>query len=167
VQDATTDLARVDRRITILPGVMDLVLRTVFVFVLILVVTRAVGRRELSSMEPFDLILLVVIGDLVQQGVTQSDYSLTGTTTVIATIALLVVGTAYLSFRFRRLRPILEGEPVLLISDGSVLQRNLRRQRLTVGELEAEARLQSIGALDEVRYAVLETNGQISFLKSS
>jgi uncharacterized membrane protein YcaP (DUF421 family) len=146
---------------------MDLVLRTVFVFVLILVVTRAVGRRELSSMEPFDLILLVVIGDLVQQGVTQSDYSLTGTTTVIATIALLVVGTAYLSFRFRRLRPILEGEPVLLISDGSILQRNLRRQRLTVGELEAEARLQSIGALDDVRYAVLETNGQISFLKSS
>jgi uncharacterized membrane protein YcaP (DUF421 family) len=146
---------------------MDLVLRTVFVFVLILVVTRAVGRRELSSMEPFDLILLVVIGDLVQQGVTQSDYSLTGTTTVIATIALLVVGTAYLSFRFRRLRPILEGEPVLLISDGSVIQRNLRRQRLTVGELESEARLQSIGALDEVRYAVLETNGQISFLKSS
>ena len=57
---------------------MDLVLRTVFAFVLILVVTRAVGRRELSSMEPFDLILLVVIGDLVQQGVTQSDYSLTG-----------------------------------------------------------------------------------------
>jgi uncharacterized membrane protein YcaP (DUF421 family) len=103
----------------------------------------------------------------VQQGVTQSDYSLTGTTTVIATIALLVVGTAYLSFRFRRLRPILEGEPVLLISDGSVIQRNLRRQRLTVGELEAEARLQSIGALDEVRYAVLETNGQISFLKPS
>jgi uncharacterized membrane protein YcaP (DUF421 family) len=137
------------------------------VFVLILVVTRAVGRRELSSMEPFDLILLVVIGDLVQQGVTQSDYSLTGTTTVIATIALLVVGTAYLSFRFRRLRPILEGGPVLLISDGSILQRNLRRQRLTVGELEAEARLQSIGALDDVRYAVLETNGQISFLKSS
>jgi uncharacterized membrane protein YcaP (DUF421 family) len=146
---------------------VDLVLRTDFVFVLILVVTRAVGRRELSSMEPFDLILLVVIGDLVQQGVTQSDYSLTGTTTVIATIALLVVGTAYLSFRFRRLRPILEGEPVLLISDGSVIQRNLRRQRLTVGELEAEARLQSIGALDEVRYAVLETNGQISFLKPS
>jgi uncharacterized membrane protein YcaP (DUF421 family) len=146
---------------------MDLVLRTVFVFVLILVVTRAVGRRELSSMEPFDLILLVVIGDLVQQGVTQSDDSLTGTTTVIATIALLVVGTAYLSFRFRRLRPILEGEPVLLISDGSVLQRNLRRQRLTVEELQAEARLQSTGSLDEVRYAVLETNGQIRFLKAS
>jgi len=143
---------------------MDLVLRTVFVFFLILVITRAVGRRELSSMEPFDLILLVVIGDLVQQGVTQSDYSLTGTTTVIVTIALLVVATAYLSFRFRALRPLLEGEPVLLVCDGEILRRNLRRQRLTVEELEAEARQQSIGSLDDVRYAVLETSGRISFL---
>ncbi|MEA2319155.1 MAG: hypothetical protein QOD44_3344, partial [Solirubrobacteraceae bacterium] len=68
---------------------MDLVYRTAFAFVLIFLVTRAVGRRELSSMEPFDVILLVVIGDLVQQGVTQSDQSLTGATTVIATLALL------------------------------------------------------------------------------
>ena len=105
---------------------MDLVLRTVVVFLIIFVVTRAVGRRELSSMEPFDLILLVVIGDLVQQGVTQSDYSLTGTATVIVTLALLVVGTAYLSFRFRRLRPLLEGEPILIVSDGHVIERSLR-----------------------------------------
>ena len=143
---------------------MDLVLRTVFVFFLILVVTRAVGRRELSSLEPFDLILLVVVGDLVQQGVTQSDDSLTGTTTVIVTIALLVVATAYLSFRFKRVRPLLEGEPVLLVSDGHVLQRNLRRQRLTLDELKAEARQQQIESLDGVRYAVLETSGKISFL---
>src|SRR5215218_5487257 len=107
---------------------MDLVFRTAYVFVLIFVVTRAVGRRELSSMEPFDLILLVVIGDLVQQGVTQSDYSLTGATTVITTMAVLVVATAYLSYRFKRLRPILEGDPVLLISEGEVLMRSLRRQ---------------------------------------
>jgi uncharacterized membrane protein YcaP (DUF421 family) len=144
---------------------MDLVLRTVFVFFLILVVTRAVGRRELSSMEPFDLILLVVLGDLVQQGVTQSDYSLTGTTVVIATIATLTVGTAYLSFRFRRLRPILEGDPVILIADGRLLEGNINRQRVTVEELRAEARLQSIGSLDDVRYAVLETNGKVSFLR--
>ena len=143
---------------------MDLVLRTAFVFVLILVVTRAVGRRELSSMEPFDLILLVVIGDLVQQGVTQSDYSLTGTTTVLATLAVLLVTTAWLSFRFKRLRPLLEGEPTLLIADGRLLERNLRRERMTVEELRAEARLQSIGSLDDIRYAVLETNGRISFI---
>src|SRR3954453_11152292 len=103
---------------------MDLVARTVFVFVLILIVTRAVGRRELSSMQPFDLILLVVMGDMVQQGVTQSDYSLTGTTIVISTLAILVVGTAYLSYRFRRLRPVLEGEPTLLIRDSPAVERH-------------------------------------------
>ena len=142
---------------------MDLVFRTVYVFVLIFVVTRAVGRRELSSMEPFDMILLIVIGDLVQQGVTQSDYSLTGATTVISTIALLTVLTAWLSFRVRRLRPLLEGAPVVLVSDGKVLERNLRRERMTVEELLAEARQQQISSLDDVRFAVLETNGQISF----
>ena len=146
---------------------MDLVLRTIFVFFLILVITRAVGRRELSSMEPFDLILLVVLGDLVQQGVTQSDYSLTGTTLVIVTIAVLTVLTAWLSFRVRRLRPLLEGDPVILIADGRILERNLRRQRMTVDELGAEARLSSIGSLAAVRYAVLETNGKISFLTDS
>ena len=143
---------------------MDLVLRTVFAFVLILVITRAVGRRELSSMEPFDLILLVVIGDLVQQGVTQSDYSLTGATTVLVTMAVLVVATAWLSFRFARLRPLLEGEPTLLISDGELLTRNLRRERMTVDEIRAEARLQSIASFRDIRYAVLETNGKISFI---
>jgi uncharacterized membrane protein YcaP (DUF421 family) len=144
---------------------MDLVLRTIVIFVIVFVITRVVGRRELSSMEPFDLILLVVIGDLVQQGVTQSDYSLTGAATVLVTIALLVVGTGWLSFRFRRLRPVLEGEPILLMSDGEVIHRSLRRQRMTVEELEAEARLNSIPSLDAVRYAVLESNGQISFLQ--
>jgi uncharacterized membrane protein YcaP (DUF421 family) len=142
---------------------MDLVFRTVFVFALIFVVTRSVGRRELSSMEPFDMILLVVIGDLVQQGVTQSDYSLTGATTVIATLALLTVLTAWLSFRVRRLRPLLEGEPVVVIADGRVLEANLRRQRMTVEEVAAEARQQQIASLDEVRFAVLETNGKLSF----
>src|SRR3954463_10036048 len=113
---------------------MDLVLRAIFVFFLILVITRSVGRRELSSMEPFDLILLVVMGDLIQQGVTQSDYSLTGTTIVIVTIAVLTVGTAYLSYRFRRLRPLLEGGPVVLVAGGRLIESNLRRQRLTIEE---------------------------------
>src|SRR3954468_20706198 len=142
---------------------MDLVFRTVYVFALVFVVTRAVGRRELSSMQPFDIILLVVIGDLVQQGVTQSDYSLTGATTVISTIGLLTVFTAWLSYRVRRLRPVLEGEPVVLVSDGRVLERNVQRERMTTDEVEAEARLQQISSLDDVRFAVLETNGKISF----
>src|SRR3954462_13722784 len=143
---------------------MDLVFRTTFVFLLILVVTRAVGRRELGQMEPFDFILLIVVGDLVQQGVTQSDESLTGTTIVIATLCLLTVGTAYMSFRFRRLRPLLEGDPIVLIADGEIQQRALHRQRITDDELASEARQSSIGSLDDVRYAILESSGKISFI---
>jgi len=139
---------------------VDLVLRTIVVFILILVVTRSVGRRELGSMEPFDIILLVVIGDLVQQGVTQADYSLTGTLIVLSTLVMLVVGTSYLSFRAPPLRGLLDGEPIVLISRGEVIERNVRRERLTLGELEAEARLQQISNLADVQFAVLETNGK-------
>jgi uncharacterized membrane protein YcaP (DUF421 family) len=145
---------------------VDLVLRATVVFFVLLVVMRAVGRRELNTMEPFDVILLVVIGDLVQQGVTQSDYSLTGAVTVIATITLLTVSTSYLSFRFRRLRPLLEGEPLVLLQDGEPIQRNMRRERITVEELRSAARQQQIGSLDGVRFAILETDGRISFISA-
>jgi uncharacterized membrane protein YcaP (DUF421 family) len=143
---------------------VDLVGRAIIVFFAIFVVTRVVGRRELSTMEPFDLILLVVTGDLVQQGVTQSDYSLTGALTVIATIALLTIALSYVSFKVPKLRPVLDGEPLVLVQDGEVIERNLRRERITVDELLAEARQQQVGSLDQVRFAVLETNGRISVI---
>lgn len=143
---------------------MDLVARAVVVFIVLLLITRVIGRRELSTMEPLDLILLVVVGDLVQQGVTQSDYSVTGAITVIATIALLTVATSYLSFKSRRLRPILDGEPIVLVQDGEIIERNLRRERITVEELLAAGRQQQMASLERVRFAVLETNGRISFV---
>jgi uncharacterized membrane protein YcaP (DUF421 family) len=146
---------------------VDIVARAVVVFFFILLVTRAVGRRELSSMEPFDLILLVVIGDLVQQGVTQSDYSLTGAIVVVATLAVLTVAMSYLSFRFRVLRPVLEGEPLVLLEDGRPIVRNLRRERITVEELHAAARQEQLGSLDDVHLAILETSGRISFIPKS
>lgn len=143
---------------------MDLVVRAAVAFFVIFLVTRVVGRRELSTMEPFDLILLIVTGDLVQQGVTQSDYSITGAITVIATITLLTVALSYLSFKVPRLRPVLDGEPLVLVQDGAPIERNLRRERITIDEILAEARLQQIAALSDVRFAVLETNGAISFI---
>src|SRR5437763_16424733 len=101
---------------------MDLVLRATFAFVLIYVMTRLIGRRELGKMQAFDLILFIVIGDLVQQGVTQSDYSITGLMLVVSTICLLTVFTSYVSFRFPRMRPLLEGEPVVVLEDGRLIQ---------------------------------------------
>lgn len=143
---------------------MDLVLRAAAAFAVILLLTRIVGRRELTSMEPFDLILLVVIGDLVQQGVTQSDYSITGMVVVLSVIGLLTVGTSYLSFRVPWIRGTLEGHPIVLVEHGQVIERNLRRERVTREELAAEARQQQIEDVADIRFAVLETNGRISFV---
>jgi uncharacterized membrane protein YcaP (DUF421 family) len=146
---------------------MDVVLRALAAFGFVLFLTRILGRRELNSMEPFDLILLVMIGDLVQQGITQSDYSVTGLMLAAGTVAVCTVLVSFLSFRVRRLRPVLDGEPLVLLRDGEVIEKNLRRERLTVDELAAAARLQQIASLDDVQWAILETSGKISFLTRS
>jgi uncharacterized membrane protein YcaP (DUF421 family) len=146
---------------------MDIVIRAAVAFLFILLLTRVVGRRELNSLEPFDLILLVTIGDLVQQGVTQNDFSVTGLVLAIGTIAVLTVLFSYLPWRFQVLRPVLEGEPVILIEDGSVIEKNLRRHRLTHEEIAAEARHQQIERLESIRWAVLETSGKISFIEKN
>jgi uncharacterized membrane protein YcaP (DUF421 family) len=144
---------------------MDLAVRAVVLFFFIFIVTRIIGRRELSSLEPFDLILLIVLGDAIQQGLTQDDYSVTGAVIVIGVFAVLQVGVSLLSFRVPRLRPILDGQPIVVVEDGRPIERNLDRERMSVEELMAEARQQQIGSLDEIQWAVLETSGQISFIK--
>jgi uncharacterized membrane protein YcaP (DUF421 family) len=125
---------------------------------------RLIGRRELSSMEPFDLILLIVLGDLIQQGVTQSDYSLVGLILTGGTFALLAVALSFAVYKFPRLRPVLEDEPLIVVQDGNVIDKNLRRERITVEEVAAEARMQQIASLEDVEWAVLETSGRISFI---
>jgi uncharacterized membrane protein YcaP (DUF421 family) len=143
---------------------VDLVLRAIVGFFFVLLLTRVVGRRELSSLEPFDLILLVMIGDLVQQGITQNDFSVTGMLLVGGTVALLTVLVSYSSFKFPRLRPLIDGEPVIVVEDGKPIDRNLARNRITREELAAAAREQGLPSLDGVRWAVLETSGSISFI---
>ena len=144
---------------------MDIVLRAAVVYLVVFLFTRILGRRELSTLQPFDLILLVVIGDLIQQGVTQNDLSVTGVVLVLSTIGVMVVATSYLSYRFRRLRPYLNGDPVVLVEDGKPIEKNMRRERLTMDDLTEEARLSEIDSLDSVKWAVLETSGQISFIE--
>lgn len=144
---------------------MDLAVRTAVIFFFIYLLMRIVGRRELSSLEPFDLILLVVLGDSVQQAVTQDDYSVTGAFIVVATIALLQVFLSYLNFKVPRLRPILDGEPIVIVQDGKVIEGNARRERLTLDDIAEAARIQQIASLEDVQWAVLETSGELSFVE--
>jgi uncharacterized membrane protein YcaP (DUF421 family) len=143
---------------------MDIVIRATVAFFFVFLLTRITGRRNLSVLEPFDLILIVMLGDLVQQGVTQSDYSLTGMILAAGTIGVLSVAISYAGYRFRVLRPALEGEPIVVIQDGEVLEDNLRGQRITRAELAARARLQQLSSFEGVQWAILEKGGQISFI---
>jgi uncharacterized membrane protein YcaP (DUF421 family) len=144
---------------------MDIVLRAVIIYLLVFAFTRALGRRELATLQPFDFILLVVIGDLIQSGVTQNDLSITGVLITVSTIGILQVAISYLSFRFRKMRPFLQGEPIVLVQNGQVIARNMRRERLTTDDLAEKARMNEIESIDQVKWAVLETNGDISFIK--
>jgi uncharacterized membrane protein YcaP (DUF421 family) len=144
---------------------MDLAIRTAVIFFFIYLLMRIIGRRELSSLEPFDLILLVVLGDSVQQAVTQDDYSVTGAFIVVSTIALLQVFLSYVNFRVPRLRTIIDGEPIVIVQDGKVIEGNARRERLTLDDIAEAARLQQIASLDDVQWAVLETSGELSFVE--
>jgi uncharacterized membrane protein YcaP (DUF421 family) len=143
---------------------MDIVLRALVLFVFVWILTRAVGRRELSTFQPFDLILLIVLGDLIQQGVTQNDFSVTGAMLAGGTMAVMTVLFSWLAYRFPRVQPVLEGDPVILIERGKTIDRNLKANRITLDELAAQARLNRIMHLEDVEWGVLETSGQISFI---
>jgi uncharacterized membrane protein YcaP (DUF421 family) len=144
---------------------MDIVLRSIVVFLFIWVLMRIVGRRELSNMQPFDLIIIIVIGDLVQQAATQQDMSVTGAILSAGTIGLLTVVFSWFSWRFPRVRPVLDGKPIVIVEDGKPLMDNMRRERVTIEELAAQARLKGIESLESVKWAVLETGGQVSFIQ--
>jgi uncharacterized membrane protein YcaP (DUF421 family) len=146
---------------------MDLVLRATTIFFFLFILTRVIGKRELGSLQPFDLMLLIVLGDALQQGITQDDYSLTGALLIVGTFAVLQVALSWTSYRFPTARPILEGEPIIVLQDGHVIERNLKRERLTIDDITEGARKQGIAHLTDVHYAILETDGTLSFLQKA
>ena len=146
---------------------MDIVLRAAVAYVFIIFMLRIVGRRELSSLGPADLVLLVVMGDLVQNGVSQSDQSMTGVFLAISTFAMLTVAMSLLTFKSRLAQTLIAGEPLILVEDGKPIEKNLRSERLTVDDVADEARGEGIESLDEIKWCLLETSGKLSFIKKS
>ena len=146
---------------------MDIALRGVALYIFVVFLLRVIGRRELSSLSAIDLVLLIVLGDAIQQGLTQDDYSVTGALIAVSTIALMQLASSYLSFRSSRMRTVLEGDPVVLVQDGKPVTRNMRRLRMTTDELAEEARGQGIASLEEVRWAIAEVSGTVSFIQES
>jgi uncharacterized membrane protein YcaP (DUF421 family) len=146
---------------------MDIVARAAFIFVFIWLVLRALGKRELGELTAFELVLLFVVGDLVQQSITQHDTSVTAAVLAISTIALLILVQSYAAFRWKRSRGVLDGHPVVIVHEGHPLAPVLRRERMTEDDVHEAAREQGIDDLAAVRVAILENSGKISFITST
>lgn len=143
---------------------MDLVLRAIVLFGAVYLLLRVVGRRELAQMAPIDFILLIVLGDAIQQGLTQDDYSVTGAMITIFSIAMIQVVLGFATYRSKRMRLVMEGEPIVLIENGRLVEKNLKRTRIAAEELAEEARQSQLPSLNDVAWAVLETSGKISII---
>lgn len=144
---------------------MEIVLRALVIFLFLWIVTRAVGRSTLGELSTFELLLYVTMGDLVQQAVTQQDYSLTGAMLAVGTFALLTVGLAWFQWRVPRARPWISGRPVLVFRDGKAVEQAMRSQRLSVADVLVAAREQGIRRTTDIEYAVLEADGRLSFFE--
>jgi uncharacterized membrane protein YcaP (DUF421 family) len=144
---------------------VEIILRATATFFFLYLLTRALGKRGLAEMTPFELLLLVVVGDLIQQGTTQEDFSITGAMLAVGTIGMWIVVFSYVGFRWGRVREAVEGVPLLVVLEGRPLMDVLHVERLPLEELLEAAREQGIGDLSEVRAGVLEPDGKLSFIK--
>jgi uncharacterized membrane protein YcaP (DUF421 family) len=144
---------------------MEIVLRAAAVYGILWVLLRAMGKRELAEVTAFELVILVVLGDIIQQGVTQEDMSITGAALAVSTMGLLAVGTSVVGERSPRARRLLEGKPSLVVRHGVVDDDVLRLQRIPRAELEEAARKRGLGDLGKVAWGILETDGTFSFIE--
>lgn len=144
---------------------MEVVVRATITFWLLWLLVRGTGKRQLAELAPFELILLFVMGDIIQQGVTQEDMSLTGSALAVSTMALWTVVASWASFRSTRVRRVLDGDPVVIVRDGEPLLDRLRRDRMTIADVHEAARNQGITDLADVEIGLLEPDGRFSFLR--
>ena len=142
---------------------MDIVIRATVIYLFLWLVTRVVGRSTIGELSTFQLILFITMGDMVQQAVTQQDYSVTAGMLAVSVFTLITIALSWANVRWPRLRSITHGVPTVILQNGQPLTRTLRHERISIDDLHAAARLQGYTTLSDLRLAVLEANGQISF----
>lgn len=143
---------------------MELVIRATVIYWFLWLVTRGTGKRSLSEMTPLDLLMIVVLGDFMQQAVTQEDMSVTGGIIAVSTFVLWTLAGDRLSLRSKSAERILEGEAVIVVRDGVPVSQRLRSERLTVDDLLGAARKAGYRDLADIQLGVLEPDGQFSFI---
>ena len=144
---------------------MEIVLRASVVFVGLFLLTRGLRKRTLGEMSAFEMLLLVVIGDIVQQGVTQEDMSLTGAALATGTFGFWIMTLTWASWRSDRMRRAIEGVPIVIVRDGKPIDAALALEQMPLAEVLEAARQAGVDDLAEVDLAVLEVSGKISISK--
>lgn len=143
---------------------MEIVVRASIIYLVLWVLTRGLRRRALSEMAPFEMILLVVIGDIIQQGVTQEDSSITGAVLAVSTFAVWISAWTWMSYRSDRARRVLEGVPLVIVVDGVPVPEVMKIEQVPEADLLEAARQSGIDDLAKVRLGVLEPSGRYSFI---
>jgi uncharacterized membrane protein YcaP (DUF421 family) len=144
---------------------MDSVLRAAAMYLVLLVVFRIVGKRTLAQITPFDMVLLLIIAESTQQALVGPDYSIVNAVLVIVTLVCIDIGLSWWRHHSRRVEKILDDMPVVLVDRGRPLQARLDRERVDASDILEAARLQQgLERMDQIKYAVLETNGEISII---
>lgn len=143
---------------------MELVIRTTVVYWFLWLVLRGSGKRSLAQLTTLDLLVIVIIGDVVQQGITQEDMSVTGAALVVAVIVLWTLVVDRVSRSSPALSRVVNGEPVILIRHGTIFHDRMEAEQLSLDDLREAAREKGIGSLDDVELCVLETDGSFSFV---
>ena len=142
----------------------EFVIRAVVVFGFLLLLLRMSGKRQIGQMTPFDLVLLLVISNAVQNSMNGGDNSITAGLILAATLVGIDVVLGRLAFRSRKLEQLLEGRPVILIHGGKIDQRALDEVQMTPHDLQAALRASGCSGPEQVRFAVLETSGRVSVI---
>jgi uncharacterized membrane protein YcaP (DUF421 family) len=144
---------------------MDSILRAVTIYVFLLLIFRIAGKRTLSQTTNFDLVLLLIISETTQQAMVDNDHSVTNGILLITTLVGMTIVLSIFKQRFPVLDLLLEGAPLILVKDGELLKDRMNRARVDPGEILTAAR-QNEGLMrtEDIQYAVLERNGDISII---
>jgi uncharacterized membrane protein YcaP (DUF421 family) len=146
-------------------GVLEVIARTATIYLVVLIGVRLSGKREVGQMTPFDLTLLLLISNAVQNSMVGQDSSLLGG--ILAAVTLLVMNylVAELSGANRKFRKFVQGSPALLIHSGQIIPAHMAREHVTMDEIQRALREHGIGSVQEISLGVLEVDGSISLLK--
>lgn len=145
----------------------EFIIRAVVVYVFLLVVLRYTGKRQIGQMAPFDLVLLLILSNAVQNSMNGGDNSITGGLILASTLILVNLFVGWLTFRSPKVEALIDGRPVILIHNGKINHAAMRNSLMTIHELEAALRTAGCTGPAEVRFAVLENTGRVSVIPRS